>query len=155
MTLYKFLAGFFFVHLSSNSFCQEQKIFRRILTSKEVGKIYKSATINDTTWRIYLGALQDKNKKDKYYVIREFNKIRASSTWHGHSTIYFFNLEKKRAALVYVDMPDNLPFKLAHNTFYFKFMENGVVKDYKMAIQTPLPKFFCSRKNVCDEITFD
>ena len=155
MTLYKFLAGLLFITISTNSFCQGQKVFKTILASKKVGKVYKAATINDTTWRTYLGVIKDEKKKDKYYVIREFDKIRASSTWHGHSTIYFFNSEKKRVALVYVAMPDNLPYKLEHNIFYFKFIDNGVTKYYKTTMKIPLPKMFCSRQNECDEITFD
>lgn len=152
MTPCKFLIIIVFLVLSANSFCQALQNFKTILTDKKIGKVFKTASYNDTTWRIYLGVLQDNSKKDKYYVIREFNKIRAASTWHGHSTVYFFDLRKKGYALVYVGMPEDLPNKLNNNTFYFEYLKDGKKKYSQSKIEVPLPKIFCSQPSGCNEI---
>ncbi|MES2430549.1 MAG: hypothetical protein V4556_06395 [Bacteroidota bacterium] len=152
MASIKALVTVFFISISINSYSQNIKPFKNILNAKRINKAYKTSSFNDTTWRTYLGILKDNKRKSKYYVIKEFNKIRAGSTWHGHSSIYFFDMKRKLAAFVYVPMPDNLPYKLYKNNFYFKYIERGKVKEFKSQMFTPLPKMFCSRINECDEI---
>jgi hypothetical protein len=155
MTCYKFFAGVFLIAIPAIGYCQETPAFESILTAKKIGKVYRIASVNDTTWLTYLGKLKGIRMKDKYYVIKEFFKVRAASTWHGHSTIYFYGLNKKRKALVHVSMPDNLPYKLKNNVFYFRYIENGMPNIYTMKMHLPLPKMFCSRKNDCYDITFE
>jgi hypothetical protein len=155
MTPCKFITAVFCLVLPASSFCQERTDFKYILASKKIGKVYKKGSIEDTTWRTYLGALQDNNNKDTYFVIREFFKIKAASNWHGNSIVYFFDKNMKQIASVHVAMPEDLPYKLYRNKFYFKFDENGIIKHDSTVMQLPLPKVFCSGRHGCEEIFFD
>jgi hypothetical protein len=154
MTLRNFWIGLFCILVPMCSFCQKQQAFKRIISFGIAGKVYTTSSFYDTTRQTYLGILRGRQKDEKIYVIREFRKTRAALNWHGHSTIYFFDLKKKCIAFVYLGMPDNLPYKLDHNIFYFKFIEDGITKTYQMKMEIPLPKIFCSRQNGCDEILF-
>ena len=137
-----------------NSYAQRELDFKKILSFKKIDSVFATNSNYDSSWSIYLGALKDKNKKDKYFVIRKFDKTKAAATWHGHSTIYFFGLDKKLKALVNLSMPDNLPYKLENNFFYFKYLQDGILKIFKSKMEIPLLKVFCSSDNECDLIDF-
>ncbi len=155
MILYKLIAGFIFLTFTSNCFSQEKYSYKAILTYKKIGKTFINRSINDTTWRTYLGTISDSKGKAKYYVIKEFNKIRAAATWHGHSNIFFFDRQNKLAARIDVSMPYNLPYNLNNNVFFFKYTEKGEAKVFKMKVGIPLPKTFCTRPDWCDLIIYE
>jgi hypothetical protein len=137
------------------SFCQpDEKEFKAILTLQKIGKAYRSGSPIDTAWRTYLGVITDSNNRVKYHVVKEFYKLQAGSTWHGHSSIYFFDVKKKLKATYDAGMPADLPFKIVHNTFYFHYDDNGLIKTYTQHVMIPLEKWFCTAPSGCDVINF-
>jgi len=132
---------------------QKKYSLNAILSIKAINKTFVSKSKDDTTWRTYLGSIKDDKHRTIYYIIKEFNKIQAAVTWHGHSNVYFFNAYKKVVARVDVGLPENLPVQLENNTIYFPDDKNtGQVSGVK--ISRSLPKAICIRPDWCEEVIF-
>jgi hypothetical protein len=155
MQLSKLIILILLLNTTNKSYSKKNYSFKKIIHSNIIGKVFINKSNEDTCWRTYLGKIYDKKKKVKYYVIKEFSKNKAASTWHGHSNIYIFGLSKILFASINVGMPDNLPYKYYNNTFYFHYKENNVLKIYKTKIETPIPKIFCCEPSGCDAIIFE
>ena len=133
---------------------QQQKYsLMALLHIKAINKTFVIKSKDDTTWRTYLGNITDNKHRTIYYVIKEFTKVQAAATWHGHSTVYFFNEYKKLEARCDVVFPENLPVRLQNDSIYFPDDKN-TDKIYGVKISRPLPKFICIRPGWCDEVIF-
>ena len=144
-----------FLLLPMVSFGQpEDKDYKKILTLQKIGKTYRVASKKDTAWQTYMGVITDSNNRVKYHIVKEFIKVQVASTWHGYSTIFFFDVHKKLKATYDAGMPDDLPFKLVHNTFYFHYDDKGAIKTYTQKVKVPLEKWFCTAPSGCDVINF-
>jgi hypothetical protein len=130
---------------------QQAYSFRSILNTRAANKTFVSKSRSDTTRRTYLGKITGRDHRTIYYVIKEFNKIKAASTWHGHSNIYFFNAGYRLVASVDVGSPEDLPVRLKNNTLYFHD-DNSPDKLHGVKITNRLPKFICIRPNDCEEV---
>ncbi len=100
----------------------------------------------------YLGRVLNSGGKTKYYVVKEFYKVKAAVVYHGHSRILIFNPSKKLIAQAIVNMPNELPYRLKNNTLYFNYIEKGVSKNYKKSFNI-LTKMICVEPGVCYDIT--
>ena len=149
------LISFIFLLIPIVSFCQpDEKEYKTVLTLQKIGKTYRTAFKTDTFWKTYLGVITDPNNRVKYHIVKEFSKNQAASTWHGHSMILFFDVHKKLKATYDAGMPDDLPFKLVYNTFYFHYDDKGAIKTYTQQVKVPLEKWFCTAPSGCDVINF-
>jgi hypothetical protein len=133
---------------------QKMHSFKEILSVKTINKTFVNQSKEDTTWRTYLGKITDSKYRTIYYVISEFNKIKAAVTWHGHSNVYFFNRKEKFVARFDMELPENLPIRLQKNTLYFKDKGNAG-KIHGVKITSPLQKFICVGPNECGEAIFE
>lgn len=143
----KRLAFFLLLLLLGWSACTYGQLrrYKWIINSNQPGKVFRQANYDDTSWVTYLGVLKDANQKTVFHVVKEFYKVRAAATWHGHSVIYFFDNKRSLVAKCYPDMPDRLPVKLKDNTFYFEYLKDGAAKKYEWTIPLPLPNDFRCR----------
>ena len=123
-------------------------------TFSQIGKVRTERHKTDTAWRTFTGTFYDQKRKINLFVISEFEKGQAALTWHGHSRIYFFTKNKKLFASVDVGMPEELPFKLTNNTFYFHGAKKDRQKLYKNTLETLLP-VFCTDISGCNDVVFE
>lgn len=127
--------------------------FKGLLFEKNLGKTFTTKIGKDIMQRTYLGKIQTKSEGTKYFVIREFYRVQAAIVYHGHSRLIFCDSNKKYIAHYRVDMPDQLPFKLKQNVFYFNYKDNGISTKSKFEIYDTLPEFMCLRpKHFCYQI---
>lgn len=136
----------------NKGYCQGLETVLSALKNQQIGKVVKNKFEYRTSEATYLGQILDINGKTKYYVVKEFYKVKAAVVYHGHSRMLFFNPNKNLVAQSIVDMPDELPYRLYNNFLYFKYMVKGVPKDYKEHLKT-LPKMICVSPHACYDVT--
>jgi hypothetical protein len=123
--------------LLSSTLCFAQNV---IFIKKNIGKEMLKKTENVDTKSTYLGKITDKNRKNRFYVVKEFSRIKAAIVYHGNSWLIFYNPNKKFKARYHFCMPDELPFKLNNNTLYFYDTNEEPVKVLTLKINSQLPK---------------
>lgn len=142
----------FFLSISSILFCQSLQNFTDVLDKKIVGKVFTKRVGQDISQRTFLGTIKDRNGKIKYYVVKEFLRIKAAVVYHGHSSILFFSPQKKLALRAILSMPDELPFKLQKNSLYFKYKVDGLTKIFTQPTN-PLPRMICVEPTSCYDVS--
>jgi len=110
------------------------------LAQKNIGKNIFQKIKNGDLRSIYLGKITDKNRKVKFYVVKEFSRIKAAMVYHGHSRLIFYNADKKFKAQYQFDMPDELPVKLKANTLYFIDKNQKPAKTLTLLINDRFPE---------------
>jgi hypothetical protein len=145
---------FFLLFIPIISDGQQQKYScMALLHIKAINKTFVLKSKDDTTWRTYLGNITDNKHRTIYYVIKEFTKVQAAATWHGHSNVYFFNENRKLVARFDVVFPEDLPVRLQNDSLYFSD-DKKTDKIYGVKISRPLPRIICIRPGWCDELIF-
>lgn len=107
---------------------------------KNIGKEIFQKTEHGDTRSTYLGRITDKNRKNLFYVVKEFSRIKADRVYHGNSWLIFYNSNKKFKARYHFGMSNELPFKLNTNILYFYDMDEKPVKVLKLKINSRLPR---------------
>ncbi|RLJ80735.1 hypothetical protein BCL90_1534 [Pedobacter alluvionis] len=123
--------------LLSSTLCFAKNV---IFIEKNIGKEIFQKTENGDTRSTYLGKITDKNQKNRFYVVKEFSRIKAAMVYHGNSWLIFYSPNKKFKARYHFDMPNELPFKLTTNTLYFYDTDEKPVKVLAFKINSRLPK---------------
>ena len=132
---------------------QSSNYFENILTQRNLGKTITKRIGNDISQRTYLGTIRTKSGEIKYFVLKEFYRVKAAVVYHGHSRLIFCSPNKKIFAQYILDLPDQLPYKLQQNILYFAHKENGILQRSQFELYDSLPKFMCfAPKNYCYEI---
>lgn len=143
MSTVKFTVLFTSLLATSTIYGQKYHSFKSLLSNPRVGKVSIHESYNDTTWQTYLGKITSNNKDKFYYVFKEFKKVRAAATWHGHSNLYIFTEQKRLYAIINVEMPHNLPFRLSNNKLSFKYSQNGATQLIISKVPYNLPPVIC------------
>ncbi len=132
----------FLLSLISSTWCLSQSIASSNidLTQKNIGKNILQKTKDGDLKSTYLGKIIDKNGKVRFYVVKEFSRIKAAMVYHGNSWLIFYSPNKKLKARYHFDMPNELPFKLNNNTLYFYDTDEKPVKVLTLKINSQLPK---------------
>ena len=128
--------------LISSTWCLGQSIddSNINLTQKNIGKNILQSTKESDLRSTYLGKITDKDGKVKFYVVKEFSRIKAAIIYHGNSRLIFYNADKKFKAQYHFDMPDELPVKLNANTLYFIDKDQKPAKTLTLSINGQLPE---------------
>lgn len=153
MAIYKYLIIIVVLCFSTRVQAQRKYCFKTILNIKAINKTFINKSNEDTTWRTYLGRITNDKNQTLIYIIKEFNKVKAASTWHGHSNVYFFNPNGKMIARFDVALPENLPTQLHKNALYFPD-DKIADKVHKVRIANPLPKNIFIKLDWCNEVIF-
>ena len=143
-----FLVVFFY----TNSFCQSLEDFDDVLKAKKTEKLFIKKVKQDISERTFLGSIKDKEGNIKYYVVKEFLRVKAAVVYHGHSRILFFNPHKKLVLESILSMPYELPFKLKNNSLYFRYSKNNKKKIHIEDISI-LKKMLCVEPKSCYDIS--
>lgn len=143
MSTVKFTVLFISLLATSTIYGQKYHSFKSLLSNLKVGKVSINESYNDTTWQTYLGKITSEKKDKFYYVFKEFKKVRAATTWHGQSNLYFFTEQKKLYAIINLEMPYNLPFRLSKNKLSFKYSQNGTTQFIISKVPYSLPPLIC------------
>jgi len=154
MKHFKLLTVLFFLLVSTNANCQRYYSFKTILKYKRIGKTFINNSYTDTTCRTYLGKITYSKSNKFYYVFKEFKKVRAAATWHGHSNLYLFNEQKHLYAVIDVEMPYNLPSKLSQNKLFFEHTENGTTRSIVSYVPYVLRHEICFSSLGCYDVQF-
>lgn len=141
----------FIYFFSAEVFCQSLKNFNDVLGKQIIGKVIIKKVQEDISQRTFLGTVKYNNGKIKYYVVKEFLRIKAANLYHGNSRILFFNARKKLVLQSILTMPNELPFKLYKNTLYFRYKSGNSEKTFTQPIH-PLPKMICVEPTSCYEV---
>lgn len=112
-----------------------------ILDSLKVGKAYYEKSADFKTKIIYLGIIHNSKNDTLLYVLTENYNVKAAIQWHGHSRIVFLGKNKKIKGFYSLNLPEELPYKLASNTLYFKDKTTKTVT--KQKISGALPDLIC------------
>lgn len=141
-----------FVVLSVSLVCQPLENFDDVLSAQKNGKTFTKKVKHDISEQTFLGSVHDNKGNIKYYVVKEFLRVKAAIVYHGHSSILFFSPQKKIVAKTILSMPYELPFKLKNNCLYFTYLENGVKKKFIANIDS-LSKMLCVAPKSCYDIS--
>ena len=141
-----------FVFFYTNSFCQSLENFNDVLVAKKIGKVVVKKVKQDISERTYLGSIKDNTGNVKYYVVKEFLRVKAAIVYHGHSRILFFNPPKKLELEAILSMPYELPFKLKNNSLHFNYSKNKKKKIHIEDVAT-LNKMLCVEPKSCYDIS--
>lgn len=100
---------------------------------------------------VYLGPINDENGKIMSYILTLYGEVQAAIQIHGHSQVIFINPDLVQKKEYYLNMPEELPFKLEGNTLYFEYIneETGKENLFLNEIGTELPRFMCYAPNTC------
>jgi hypothetical protein len=110
------------------------------LVQQNIGKNIFQKTVNGDLTSTYLGEIRNENGAVKFYVVREFSRIKAAIVYHGNSRLIFYNVAKKFKAQYQFDMPDELPFKLKSNRLYFRDSDQKPIRILSLKINQHLPE---------------
>jgi hypothetical protein len=95
-----------------------------------------------------LGGLYDRQGRVRYYVVAEFYRVPAALLLHGHSRVLFLNPQRVVVAQYELGMPEELPYKLVHNTLFFgQDLPKG--RQHQQRIEAVLPRFLCVGPGGC------
>ena len=75
--------------------------------------------------------------------------MRASSTWHGHSNVFLVNKAGDIVFTILIGMPDELPFRLKNNEFYFKDNKRIIKAPFKLVAKS----LYCIDSTRCYEVS--
>lgn len=132
---------------------QPSNSFKDLLHEKNLGKTFTTKIGKDILQRTYLGKIQIRSKGTSYFAVKEFYRVKAAIVYHGHSRLIFCDSNKKYIAQYRLNMPDQLPYKLKRNIFYFSYKDNGILTKSEFEIYGELPEFMCLRPaNFCFQI---
>lgn len=123
--------------LLSSTLCFAQNV---MFIEKNIGKEIFQKTEHGDTRSTYLGKITDKNRKNLFYVVKEFRRIKAAMVYHGNSWLIFYSPSKKIKARYHFGMSNELPFKLNTNTLYFYNTDEKPVKVLTLKINSRLPR---------------
>jgi len=126
--------------------------FKDVLSKQIIGKVFTKRVEQDISQRTFLGTIKNNNGKIKYYVVKEFLRIKAAVVYHAHSRILFFNPQQKLVLQSILSLPNELPFKLQNNSLYFKYKVNGLTKTFIQSA-TPLPRMICVEPTSCYDVS--
>lgn len=115
--------------------------FRPILDSLDAGKAYAEKSADFKTKITCLGIIHNSRNDTLFYVLTENYNVKAAIQWHGHSRIVFLGKNKKIKGFYSLNSPEELPYKLAGNTLFFKGKTTGTV--VKQKISGTLPDVIC------------
>ncbi|HTE01601.1 MAG TPA: hypothetical protein VK668_20075 [Mucilaginibacter sp.] len=117
--------------------------YKKLIDSHRPGYTIKRTGTEYTSLCVYLGNTKSADGKVLYHIISKFERIKAAILWHGKSTLLFFNNKERLVTIYYMNMPDDLPYKLEGNQLYFR--SRGAKKE-TMAVSVPdkLPKLLCA-----------
>lgn len=110
----------------------KNRVYLQIIKENKIGKVHVHKSATDTTWRTFLGFLKVDTAGIRFGVISEFEKVKASSTWHGHSSVYLIDEKGNPKWRMIVPMPDELPIKLQGNSFCFYIDGKTACAVYKL-----------------------
>jgi hypothetical protein len=122
---------------------QVPKEYKRIILDNKINKkvtIKNKESESDIT---FLGVVNTDNGTKKYYVLKEFTAVRAASTWHGHSSVYFVDTKFQKSIRYDLAMPENLPYKLSHDKLLFNYKDCSLTKEYSQDLKLKLPSHIC------------
>jgi hypothetical protein len=122
--------------------------FKPILDSLQIGQTYSEKSSTFKTKVTYLGTILNANKGTLFYVLTENYDVKAAIEWHGHSRIVFLGKNKRMKAFYSLNLPEELPNKLADNVLYFKDKKSGKVT--KQKITGKLPDLICVKPDNSD-----
>ena len=123
--------------LLSSTLCFAQNV---LFIEKNIGKEIFQKTEHGDIRSTYLGKITDKNRKNLFYVVKEFSRIRAAKVYHGNSWLIFYSSNKKFKARYHFGMSNELPFKLNTNTLYFYDTDEKPFKVLTFKINSQLPR---------------
>ena len=141
-----------FVFFYTNSFSQSLEDFNDVLAAGKIGKVVTKKVKQDISERTFMGSIRNSKGAVKYYVVKEFLRVKAAVVYHGHSRILFFDHRRKLVMEAILSMPDELPFKLKANFLYFRYSEkNG--KKIHIENVTKLRSMLCVAPASCYDIS--
>ena len=76
-------------------FCQSRDNFNDVLKEKKVGKVIRKKSGQNISERTFLGFIKNNQGKLKYYVVKEFLKVKAAIVIMGIAEFYS-SMNKKR-----------------------------------------------------------
>ena len=76
-------------------FCQSLDNFNDVLKEKKVGKVIRKKSGQNISERPFLGIIKNNQGKLKYYVVKEFLKVKAAIVIMGIAEFYS-SMNKKR-----------------------------------------------------------
>jgi len=122
------------------------------LLGKTITKKSKDGTISEIT---FLGIVKNSYGETIYYIVKAFYKIPAARVYHGQSRIFFFDINKNYFGGYWVDMPQQLPYKLENNILYFR-CENlkNKLQTSQIQIGKTLPKWLCPAPDDCFQLQY-
>jgi hypothetical protein len=127
--------------------------FEDVLKRKKIGKTIIKKIGADISKRTYLGAVNDEKGNTRYFIVKEFLKIKAALVYHGHSRVLFFDSRKKIIAQAILSFPGDLPLKLKNKQLHFKYFQNGASLIYKQDVSI-IPKIICINPQSCYDVSF-
>ena len=143
---------FLFVFFYASSFCQSLDNFNDVLAAKRIGKTVVKKVKQDISERTFLGSIKDNKGNVRYYVVKEFLRVKAAVVYHGHSRILFFSPRKKLLLQAILSMPDELPYKLKNNALYFRYPENNKKKIHIEEVSS-LKSMLCVEPGSCYDVS--
>jgi hypothetical protein len=127
-----------------NVFSQNNETeYSKFINSKYLSK---SQTIkrNDISEKIlYLGEIHLKDSL--FYIITSFKRVKAAIDYHGHSSIYILDRNKKIIKEYVLDLPEQLPFKIEDNNLCFKYLDEKTKtnKIFIYKFENKIPELLC------------
>jgi len=118
------------------------------LVQKNIGKTIHQSGQDWKSESTYLGQITDQSGKLRFYVVKVFTKLKAAIVYHGNSKLIFYNPRKKFYAFYQFSMPNELPFKLQSNSFYFYANEAKPTETSTYKIDSQLPRFFLNSSTI-------
>ena len=125
------------------------------LKGKKAGRPVRQHHAYRISTATYLGNVTGNDNRVIYFIVKEFYEIHASSTYHGHSRILFFDAGHKFVTKVNVDVPEELPFKLQSNVLYFRYTDRGKIKIKQEKLGRTLPAWIFPIPHGCFELGAD
>jgi len=126
--------------------------FSDVLNTRVKGKAIIKKVGLDISERTYLGNIKDKNGHIKFYVVKEFLRVKAAVVYHGHSSILFFTKDHVLNRRSVLSLPAELPFKLENNMLFFKYRSGSQPKTFKVLLE-PLPRMICVEPRSCYDVS--
>ncbi len=138
------LLFFYLIFSSSSVDGQVSSIYKRIIRENKINRMIEIKGTGQETELTLLGIVNTNMGTKKYYAIKEFHTVRASSTWHGHSSLYFIDMNLKKFIRYNLSMPDNLPSKLSGNKLFFNYKDSlKIPRRYMQDLKAKLPPNIC------------
>jgi hypothetical protein len=116
--------------------------------------INKKQTIQTTEGKkelVYLGKIKNDKGKILYHIIAMYSEVQAAIVIHGHSNVLYLDEKKFLKRQFELSVPDELPYKLVNNTFYFLYYNNKTKRkeQFHNHVGTDIPKLLCVKADDC------